>query len=213
MGFVKQTRAAAPGWEAWALRACALVVIVACAAAWVAVDRAHRAAVADRRAASAALSSTIDLATATAGLAAQLHSSLDALTAGTRSTGEAISHAVTISENLRSLVSVVADGSVTPAEAKQLTTVTDTLGDLEASLLETAGGVDETLQALTTAQPLVAAATATLQALPDHLRATSRDQMGGTGQGWWRVAIVLAGLVLLTIVAALSALVRRPDQP
>ena len=210
---MKQTRAAALGWVAWALRACALVVIVACAAAWVAVDRAHQAAVADRRAASAALSSTIDLATATAGLAAQLQSSLDALTVGTGSSGEAISHTVTISENLRSLVSVVADGSVTPAEAEQLTTVTDTLGDLEASLLETAGGVGETLQALTTAQPRVAAATATLQALPDHLRATSRDQTVGTGQGWWRVAILLAGLVLLTIVAALLALVRRPAQP
>lgn len=218
MAPVEQTLATPPRWVAWALRASAVLVIVACAAAWLAVERAHRRELAEARAVNASLAATIDTATASAGLARQLQASVDALAVSSGSTGEAVSHTVAISENLRALVAVVAGGNVTGPQADQLATVTNNLGDIEAALLETQGGLSETERTLTDAQPLVNAAAATLQALPDNLRTTSDSRSrarsaGDDGRLWWRLAIVLSGVVLLAMVAALLALVRRTPQP
>ena len=206
MALVEQTRVTPPKWVAWGLRACAVLVIAGCVAAWLGVDRTHHRALAEARATDAAVAATARLAT-------QLQASIDALIVSTGSTGEAISHTVAISENVRALVTVVAGGNVTRAEADQLATVTNNLGDLEASLLETEGGLGETTQVLTDAQPVVDAAASTLQAMAEDARTGSGSQsVGGDGRTWWRVAITLTGVVLLTMLAALLAAVRRPRQ-
>ncbi len=198
----------------WGLRACAALVVIACTAAWLAVDRAHQAAQAHVRATDAALAFTLDLAVATADLGAQLQASVDALVVGSGSAGEAVSHTVAISQNLRLLVAVVAGSrNLSAADTDQLTSVTNSLGDLEAALLETEGGLGETQQALTDVQPLVQTAAVTLQAVPDALRAQSADHRAAAadGRALWRLGIVLIGLSLLTLVAVLTAVVRRLD--
>ena len=203
-------------WLVWGLRGCAALVIIAGGSAWLAVDRAQSAAQAHLRATDAALATvTIDLAGATADLGAQLQASVDALVVGSGSSSEAVSHTVAISQNLRVLVGVVAGlQNLSAEDTDQLTSVTNSLGDLEAALLETEGGLGETQQALTDVQPVVQAATTRLQGLPDQLRALSVDHRAtGDGRALWRLAIVLTGVALMMLVAALTVVVQRFDQP
>lgn len=200
------TTAAPTPTSAWALRIGMVMVVAAGLIAWIAVGRLDDAVSSEGASTRVALSQSEQLAASSAIVADQLHQSVVALHSGVGSASEAIGYVVTISENVRKALDIV-------ASLGNVDAIRNTLGDTEASLDETQGGLDETGQALADAEPKVAAALTALQAVPAQLKAVQSrldQQRSSTDVGivLWRTAVMLAAAAVLVLLLVVERLVR-----
>ena len=186
-------------------------VLVAAVFAWLAAGDVNDASAATA-AARSSLAGTIALADATAALATQVQATNDALVTATGSAGEASGWTVAISQNVRGLIEALTGSSgafgAAGADSKQIDDVRNALGEAEASLLETEGGLNESNSTLAGNADALGDAVTTLQALPEQLRAAADDLSSASSDAdtalvLWRLAIVLTALVLLLVLVVL----------
>lgn len=176
-----------------------MVLVVASAVlAWLAVG-----ALADEESDGSGSAELISLAESTAALADQLQLSLSGLSVGTASASEAMSHTVAISANVRTILKSLEDVPDADAIAGQL-------GNAEASLLETQGGLDEAGETLRTSEADLTAVVESLRSLPDQLRdVLSDDTTSDAHNDLAKAAIAAAGLALMIALGALEAQMRE----
>lgn len=188
-----------------------VLVVVAGVMAWVTSNDISDTSRDSLRSAELALGGAVELADTTEAIALELQNSIAALSNGMGSAAEAMENSVVLSTNLRTLLDSLS-AFVQPA----LGSTDELQGDLanaEVSLLEVRGGLLETQTALNDAEPKVAAAVATLQFLPNDLRAAQASIQRAIKQLdrqviLWRLVIAIGVIAVLLLAAALDRMAR-----
>ena len=187
------------------------LVVVAGAMAWVTSGEIGDTSRDSLRSAELALGSAAELADTTAAIALELQSSIATLSSGMGSAAEAMESTVLVSTNLRSLLDSVS------AFVQPIVGGTDELkadlANAEVSLLEVRGGLLETQIALDAAEPKVAAAVLTLQAVPSDLRDAQASIQRAIKQLdrqviLWRLVIAIGVIGVLLVATALDRIAR-----
>lgn len=205
----------------WLIRSAIVLVVLAGTVGWIAMGNIGGASADGLRASDAALGKAVELADTSAALATELQNAVTALSTGMRSSAEAIDHTIALSKTVRGLLdSVSVLGVPVFAGADAFGT---TLQQVEESLLEVQGGVNETFKNLEAAGPNLATTVTALKAIPNELR-TAQNAIRATtdeidrGVVLWRIALIAGTLALLLLLAALgrvaaSLRTREANQP
>ncbi len=188
-----------------------VLVVVAGAMAWVTSNDISDTSRDSLRSAELALGGAVELAGTTEAIALELQNSIATLSNGMGSAAEAMENSVVLSTNLRTLLD-----SLSAVVQPVLGSTDELQGDLanaEVSLLEVRGGLLETQTALNDAEPKVAAAVATLQFLPNDLRAAQASIQRAIKQLdrqviLWRLVIAIGVIAVLLLAAALDRMAR-----
>ena len=189
-----------------------VVLLLGLVIAWVAAGSTHDAAAATARADRDAVDRTVALADAAATLGGEVEMSMGALTEATGSASSASQYAVVVSQQVRALIAALS--GVDGQQAKAVAAVVNELSNAEASLLETEGGLHEANDSLTKIAPGITGAVTTLTQLPDKLRTASSAIAAAESDAddallLWRVAIVLLGAVLMSVLWLVGRFDRR----
>jgi hypothetical protein len=190
-------------WLTWIAGALILMSVVA---AWVAIGRLAAATAQGLERTEQSLESARQLAEDTAASAKEVQRVIGVVGEGLGSTAEALVATRQVSGNVRGLLDVVSFVGRVDELSKSLKDAEASIANVEITLAEAAGSVDE-------AGPVLDRAVASLEAIPQRIRDSigdvraSRSRIGQ--QVWlWRLAITAGSAALLLMLWMLAQLRR-----
>lgn len=187
-----------------------VLVLVASPIAWIAAGDLGGAPAEGLRATEVILEQAAELAATTNDLAVQLQQSVSTVASGMGSVAEAMDHTIAVSKNVRELLGTVASlGGSIPIDLSDLTS---SLQNTEASLLEVQGGMDETKANLTAVEPTLTTAIDALARVPAALQDAHKTIAETTKRldrqiVLWRAVIVLGAVALVLMLVSFERLV------